>query len=76
MGPPARWQHGFVQAQFVGQLINRRKHYPASLRDALFRTLILRRVADYTLQYVSQTEAYRAVRRARAFLEAIQGRAG
>lgn len=73
-GTPGRWDHDFVHAEFVGQLINRRKRYPADLRDALSRTLILRRVADYTLQHVTQTEAYRALRRTRTFLETIQRR--
>lgn len=75
-GTSGRWDHGFVQAQFVGQLINRRKVYPVELRDVLSRTVILRRVADYTLQYVTQIEAFRALRRTRAFLEAIQAGRG
>lgn len=32
------WSHGFVQAQFVGILVNRRKVYAPELRDVLSRT--------------------------------------
>src|ERR671932_2116851 len=42
-----QWSHTFVQGQFVGQLVNRRKRYAASLRDVLARTLIVRQSADY-----------------------------
>ena len=32
------WGHDFVQAEFVGRLINRRKLYPSTLRDAYEQT--------------------------------------
>ncbi|MBI2876405.1 MAG: HEPN domain-containing protein [Candidatus Tectomicrobia bacterium] len=70
----AEWRHAFVQAQFVGHLINRRKQYPAALRDVLARTLILRQTADYEPEGVMQAQALRALRRAREFLEAIRTR--
>lgn len=47
-GGHTTWGHDFVQAQFVGQLINRRKVYASGLRDSLARNLILRHTADYT----------------------------
>ena len=65
------WGHAFVQARFAGQLINRRKIYPANLRDVLLRTLTLRQTADYAPDSVSQVEAARAIRRTRGFVEAI-----
>ncbi len=68
----AQWGHGFVQAQFAGQLVTRRKTYPAALRDTLPRLAELRERADYGLTHVSQTQAERALRRARAFLDAIE----
>jgi len=46
-GRSSDWGHDFVQAQFNGQLINRRKIYPSSLRDALRLTYALRETADY-----------------------------
>jgi uncharacterized protein (UPF0332 family) len=66
------WSHAYVQAQFTGQLIRRAKRYPDALRDTLSRTFILRRTADYTLDEVSQTQAARALDRARTFLAAIE----
>ena len=70
--PGVQWGHGFVQAQFSGQLVTRRKVYPAALRDTLPRLEELRERADYGLTHVSQTQAVRAVRRAQEFIEAIQ----
>lgn len=73
-GPRAIWGHGFVQSQFVGQLINRRKVYPASLHDVLARNLILRHTADYTIEPVTGTQAARAMRRTQVFIEAVASR--
>jgi uncharacterized protein (UPF0332 family) len=70
-GPHDQWRHDFVQAQFVGLLINRRKLYPAALRLALFRNLSLRHEADYGRTTVTQLEASRALRRSRQFVDAI-----
>jgi uncharacterized protein (UPF0332 family) len=70
--PGVQWGHGFVQAQFSGQLVTRRKAYPAALRDTLPRLEELRERADYGLTHVSRTQAVRAVRRAQEFIEAIQ----
>ena len=49
LGASESWGHDFVQAQFIGQLINRRKLYPADLRGALEQNYRLRLVADYRL---------------------------
>jgi uncharacterized protein (UPF0332 family) len=65
-----------VPAQFEGQLINRRKLYATELRGVLARNYDLRRRADYTTNVVSQTEANRALRRTRTFVQAIQARGG
>lgn len=54
-GAQAGWGHAFVQAQFVGQLINRRKLYAPALRETLARLLVLRHTADYAMDQVSQT---------------------
>lgn len=75
-GVRAQWGHAFVQAQFVTHLIDRRKVFPASLRDTLNRTATLRRAADYTTDEVSQVQAERAIRRARTFVQATQGGGG
>ena len=71
--PRGQWGHDFVQAEFIGQLINRRKIYPASLRDVLERTYTLRQVADYQAEFVTERQAARALRRARQLVEVIAG---
>ena len=71
-GAQDAWAHTFVQSRFVGDLISRRKLYPADLRDVLSRTLFVRQVADYKEQPVSETQASRAGRHARRFVEAIK----
>ncbi len=73
-GGRTTWGHDFVQAQFVGQLINRRKVYASGLRDSLARNLILRHTADYTIEPITETQAARAVRRTRDFLRAVETR--
>ena len=70
--PGAQWGHAFVQARFAGQLVMRRKVYPAALRDTLPRLAELRERADYALTHVSQPQAERALRRAHTFLDAIE----
>lgn len=65
------WSHEALQATFVGELINRRKVYPAELRDVLARTHSLREAADYKREFVSETQASRALRRTRSFVETI-----
>jgi uncharacterized protein (UPF0332 family) len=60
------------QAQFAGQLVNRRKLYPRELHEALVRNYILRQVADYQWDVISETQAGRALRRTREFLATIQ----
>ncbi len=71
-----QWSHEFVQGRFIGQLINRRKVYPTVLHDTLPRNMTLRHTADYSIEQVSETQASRAVRRTRAFVEAVVGRGG
>ena len=75
-GGSDEWSHSFVPAQFNGQLINRRKLYPPELRDTLSRTYLVRQTADYDRKPVSRTEAERALRRARLFVEQIAAKGG
>lgn len=67
-----QWGHDFVAAQFVQQLINRRKRYPSELRDTLERLFNVRRAADYKAEVVTQTQAARVLRRAREFVQAVR----
>jgi uncharacterized protein (UPF0332 family) len=70
-----QWGHEFGQSSFVGQIIDRRKVYPGDLRGTLFRNLNLRHVADCETNLITQTEAIRALRRTREFVEAVLAKA-
>lgn len=67
-----QWGHDFVQAQFAGQLVGRRKLYPSSLRDTLTRLHELRQKADYAADHVIDVQATRVVRRAEEFVAAVE----
>jgi uncharacterized protein (UPF0332 family) len=69
---PARgWGHDWVHANFVGQLIQRRKIHPANLRRTLPDLLALRHKADYRATHVSQREAQQAVRSAQTLVQSV-----
>ncbi len=67
----SEWGHGFVQAQFAGQLVNRRKRYPTDLRNVLNDAFVVRQQADYQRAGVSRAQATRALSRARVFVGTI-----
>src|SRR6266571_284679 len=69
--PRMAWGHEFIQARFVGELINQCKRYPSSLCDTLARTLILRQLADYEADMVSHTQAERTLRRSHEFITTL-----
>ena len=71
--PPggAQWSHAFVPSRFDGELINRRKLFPAELRNVLQRNYVLRRAADYEPVPMSQNQVRRALARSRSFVGAI-----
>lgn len=69
--PRGEWSHEFVQSQFNGLLINRRKLYPVSLRRALRDTIEVRAKADYTTSMVNERVANRVLGQAQAFVQAI-----
>jgi uncharacterized protein (UPF0332 family) len=70
------WNHGFVQRQFNGLLIHRRHRYGADLRSVLSANYELRVQADYSAKAVSEIAAFRALRRAESFVDAILQREG
>lgn len=72
--PTGQWDHGYVQGQFVGQLVNRRKRYATAHRRTLIDTMALRLRADYERQHVTRTEATRALARSRALVQDIEER--
>jgi uncharacterized protein (UPF0332 family) len=65
------WSHAYVQSQFAGNLVNRRKIYPVRFRDLLPQNLMLRQRADYSEQHVIEVQADRARRRTQDFLDWI-----
>lgn len=72
--PNSQWGHDFVQGQFVGQLINRRKRYSADLRGVLRDNQRLRDQGDYQPESVTDLKVGRALRRARTFVDAVRQR--
>jgi uncharacterized protein (UPF0332 family) len=76
VGGSTTWDHAFVQARFVGELINRRKRYAGDFRDTLSTTIRLRHKADYQYDTVTADQAIRAVRRATRFVEDVSTRGG
>jgi uncharacterized protein (UPF0332 family) len=74
--PAGQWNHQFVQAQFVGVLINKRKRYESELRRVLADNQSLRDKADYRPEFVTAIQASRALRRTRQFVSAIRKRGG
>lgn len=71
-GKDGEWSHSAVQAQFVGELINRRKRFPASLRSTLGHNMDLRHDADYDTVHVSAIQARRSVNRSREFVATVR----
>lgn len=74
--PEGSWGHEYVQAQFSGLLIRRRKLYSATLGSVLSDNLETRARADYRPSSVSEKDAKRAVARARSFVQMVAERIG
>lgn len=75
-GRQGEWSHRFVQSSFAGELVRRRKRYPASMRDSLSDLLVLREIADYKSDNIGQRQASRAIETARQLVEAVSARGG
>jgi uncharacterized protein (UPF0332 family) len=65
------WNHGWVQGQFNGLIINRRHRYGADLHSILGDNYKVRVRADYSRDAVSEAVAVRALRRAERLIGAI-----
>lgn len=70
------WGHAFVEAQFVGLLVNRRHRYDTTLRDAMRENRKLREDADYDTHGVTPVRASRSLQRAERFVAAVVRRQG
>lgn len=68
------WSHDALQAEFANRLINRRKVYPATLKDSLRRRIQWREVADYRKAMVSLRTAKDVVRIAEEFVSQVERR--
>lgn len=55
----------------ASEYANRRKRYPAALRETLIRGMRLRQIADYKTERVSDVQASRGLIRTREFLDAV-----
>lgn len=72
-----QWSHAFLQRQFVGVLINQRKRYAPELRRVLSDNQhLMMAKAKYRAELVTATQARRALRRCRLFVDAIRQRGG
>lgn len=69
-----QWGHDFVQAQFAGLPIRRRRLYPPELRDTLSKAYSLRQQGDYQSVHVTHIQATRIVSRARSFVNQVAER--
>ncbi len=67
-----RWGHDLVRARFVGDLINRQKVFSSEDKDTLERLLVVRQIADYKRQTISEIQASRGLRRSRSFVAMIR----
>ena len=74
--PTGRRTHGYVQAQFAGQVVNRRKRYGTDLRRVLLDNYLLRIDAGYRIAMVDQAEARQALHGSGAFVGAVRETGG
>lgn len=66
------WRHQTVHAQFVEQLINRRRIFSPTLRTVMSENILLRNEADYEVDSISEKQASRVLRQSRNFVEAVR----
>jgi len=63
--------HAWLQSNFSGMLIHRRKIFSAAFRPYLSDAQTVRDIADYGLNFVSQNVASRELKKARDFVNKI-----
>jgi uncharacterized protein (UPF0332 family) len=72
--PFGQWQHEFVHSRFSGQLVYRRKVYPAKFRRTLIEALMLRLKADYTPHNLTRRDVEGYLNECRELLRLIEER--
>ncbi len=68
-----QWGHDYVQAQFSGLLVHRRKLYPSELGRLLSEVIETRVTADYHPNMISHKTAERSLHKAKVFVVAVKG---
>ncbi len=68
--------HGQVQADFSGDLIKRRKVYPAKFRSYLYDMQLVRNKADYSADNISRKRAGRWLARIKELIGLIKKESG
>jgi len=71
-----RIDHGQVQADFSGELIKRRKIYPAKLKSYLYDMQLVRNKADYSDENISRQRADKWLSRIKEMIELIEKETG
>lgn len=74
--PKGDWGHDFVQAQFAGLLVYRRKAYPAEFRTTLVDAHSVRIKADYTAEMLGRRDVQPLLEQAVALLGLVERRIG
>lgn len=72
--PRREWRHDFVQAQFSGLLVYRRKLYPASYRGILRLAMGTRLKADYSAEMVQRRQVTANLEGARGLIQLVRQR--
>lgn len=72
--PRGDWGHEFVQSQFAGLLVYRRKIYPSAYSSLLAEAFKVRTQADYTAMAVTSRAITRMLERARSLVLLVKGR--
>ena len=68
--------HAWVQSEFNGKLISRRKIYPSKLKSTLTELQLSRNIADYKNKSISKKIALNRLARAREMFEIIKKEIG
>ena len=64
--------HGQVLADFSGELIGRRKIYPAKLKSSLYDMQLIRNQADYDDKSINRKKAFLSLAKLKELLEYIE----
>ena len=67
-----KWPHTFVQSEFSGRLVNRRRRYPSQFGGTLAELQRLRHRADYRGATIGRSDARNALRLSGEFVAAIR----